>query len=197
VSDIKAVLFDMDGTLLAPEEHSSLLEFKARWGIPSDQLIVPNLAKLSPEAYQNFAEIESSLAQHAVLRPGVAEFLSDLRARGIKTALVTNNTVASARTVMTKFALELDAVLTRDDHTMKPAPDMLLSALEGFGLEPHNAVMVGDTRADSGAAAAAGMRHCYLIAEPWNETLEDARTTRVTDFAVLKAALLEGDVVRA
>ncbi|NJK45834.1 MAG: HAD family hydrolase [Pleurocapsa sp. SU_196_0] len=95
-ADLQAVLFDMDGTILAPEEHSSLLEFKARWGLPADQLVVPNLSRLPQAAYQGFIELESSLAQHSVLRPGVPELLRRLTSRGIKTALVTNNSTDSA-----------------------------------------------------------------------------------------------------
>ena len=188
---LSAVLFDMDGTLIAPEEHSSLLEFKARWSIPADQLVVPNLSKLPADAYQGFLEIEASLAQHGVIRPGVPELLETLRASGVKTALVTNNSMQSAETVMGKYQLSFDAVLTRDSAPMKPAPQMLLQALERLGVAVENAVMVGDTAADSNAALAANVAHCYLLSEPWNVALEGQGVTRVTDFGALQTALLE------
>lgn len=188
---LSAVLFDMDGTLIAPEEHSSLLEFKARWNIPSDQLVVPNLSKLPVNAYQGFIDLESSLAQHGVLRIGVADLLETLRVKNVKIALVTNNSRDSADTVMGKFNLYFDAVLTRDSAPMKPAPDMLWQALELLGVNASNAVMVGDTAADSGAAITAKLAHCYLLSEPWNVSLEGQGVTRVTDFAALQTALLE------
>ena len=190
-SKLQAVLFDMDGTLIAPEEHSSLLEFKARWNIPNDQLVMPNLSKLPADAYQGFLEIEASLAQHGVIRPGVTDLLEWLQSEGVKTALVTNNSTQSAATVMKKYALSFGAVLTRDDAPMKPAPQMLWQALERLGVNASNAVMIGDTAADSGAALAAGVQHCYLLSEPWNVALEGAGATRVTDFAALKSKLLE------
>ena len=188
---LKAVLFDMDGTLLAPEEHSSLLEFKARWGIAPEQLVIPNLSKLPADAYQGFIDLESSLAQHGVLRVGVTDLLETLRAKGVRTALVTNNSVDSAKTMIGKFNLHFDAVLTRDTAPMKPAPDMLLQALELLGVDVSNAVMIGDTAADSGAAIKANIAHCYLLSEPWNVALEGQGVTRVTDFAALQTALLE------
>lgn len=195
MSNVKAVLFDMDGTLLAPEEHSSLLEFKARWGIPMEQLIVPNLSKLPPDAYAAFVELEDSLAEHAVLRPGVKAFLIELHTRGVKTALCTNNTIKSAHTMIEKFDLHLDLILTRDDYTMKPDPAMLLAATTQLEVSTLEAVMVGDTRADVGAALASGVRHCYLIAEPWNAELEGETVTRVADFAALSAAILTPEPV--
>ena len=39
----------------------------------------------------------------------------------------------------------------------KPAPDALLLALEKMRVEPADAIMVGDSKADVGAARAAGM----------------------------------------
>ena len=188
---LKAVLFDMDGTLLAPEEHSSLLEFKARWGIAPEQLVIPNLSKLPADAYQGFIDLESSLAQHGVLRVGVTDLLETLRAKGVRTALVTNNSVDSAKTMIGKFNLHFNAVLTRDTAPMKPAPDMLLQALELLGVDVSNAVMIGDTAADSGAAIKANIAHCYLLSEPWNVALEGQGVTRVTNFAALQTALLE------
>ena len=188
---LEAVLFDMDGTLIAPEEHSSLLEFKARWNIPTDQLVVPNLSKLPADAYQGFLEIEASLAQHGVIRPGVKDLLEVLNNKGVKIALITNNSVQSAKTVMGKYQLSFDAMLTRDSAPMKPAPDMLWQALERLGVVASRTVMVGDTAADSNAALAAKVAHCYLLSEPWNVALEGQGVTRVTDFAALKTALLE------
>jgi HAD superfamily hydrolase (TIGR01549 family) len=190
-AELRAVLFDMDGTILTPEEHSSLLEFKARWGIPMEQLIVPNLSRLPEDAYANFIELESSLAQHSVLRSGVPTLLRVLKDAGIRTALVTNNSTQSARVVTEKHGIGFDLILTRDDEAMKPAPDMLLKALEVLGVPTPNAVMVGDTGADVGAAEAAQVGHCYLLAEVWNEQFSGANLTRVRDMHELERRLLK------
>ena len=167
----QAVLFDMDGTILEPVQDG-LPEFKTQWGIAPDQLVIPNLHRLPPEASEAFRLLEVRVAEQSVLRAGVRELLEELRAAGIKTALVTNNATSSAKTVLAKHQLRFDLVLSRDDAAMKPAPDMLLLALERLQTSPSHAVMVGDTGPDVGAARNAGIPLCLLLAEPWNVTLE-------------------------
>ena len=167
----QAVLFDMDGTILEPVQDG-LPEFKTHWGIAPDQLVIPNLHRLPPEASEAFRLLEVRVAEQSVLRAGVRELLEELRAAGIKTALVTNNATSSAKTVLAKHQLRFDLVLSRDDAAMKPAPDMLLLALERLQTSPSHAVMVGDTRPDLGAARNAKIPICVLLAEPWNELLE-------------------------
>jgi HAD superfamily hydrolase (TIGR01549 family) len=167
----QAVLFDMDGTILEPVEDG-LPEFKAHWGIAPDQLVIPNLHRLPPEAAEAFRLLEVRVADQSVLRTGVRELLKELRAAGIKTALVTNNATSSAKTVLAKHHVNFDLVLSRDDAPMKPEPDMLLLALERLQTSPSDAIMVGDTRPDLGAARNAKIPLCVLLAEPWNELLE-------------------------
>jgi phosphoglycolate phosphatase len=167
----QAVLFDMDGTILEAVEDG-LPEFKAYWGIEADQLVVPNLHRLPPEAAEAFRLLEVRVAEQSVLRAGVCELLEELRIAGIKTALVTNNASSSAKTVLAKHQVRFDLVLSRDDAPMKPAPEMLLLALERLQSSPSHAIMVGDTRPDLGAARNAKIPLCVLLAEPWNELLE-------------------------
>jgi phosphoglycolate phosphatase len=165
------MLFDMDGTILEPVEDG-LPEFKAHWGIEADQLVIPNLHRLPPEAAEAFRLLEVRVAEQSVLRAGVHELLEELRTVEIKTALVTNNATSSAKTVLAKHQVRFDLVLSRDDAPMKPAPDMLLLAFERLQTSASHAVMVGDTRPDLGAARNAKIPLCVLLAEPWNELLE-------------------------
>ncbi len=76
---------------------------------------------------------------------------------------------------------------------MKPAPDMLFQALEMLGAAPTDAVLVGDTQADAGAAVNAALRACVRMAGPWNITLEDRSNgvpiKRVTDVMALRLQL--------
>jgi HAD superfamily hydrolase (TIGR01509 family) len=167
----QVVLFDMDGTILNPI-NDGLLEFKIRWGIPTDQLIVPNLPKLPEKASDEYNQLAEFEAVNSTLRDGVHKLLESLKAAKIKTALVTNNSGSSMKTVLSKHQVRFDLELSRDDAAMKPAPDMLLLALEKLQSSPSHAVMVGDTRPDLGAARNAKIPLCVLLAEPWNELLE-------------------------
>jgi HAD superfamily hydrolase (TIGR01509 family) len=167
----QAVLFDMDGTILNPI-NDGLLEFKIRWGIPTDQLIIPNLPNLPEKASDEYNQLAEFEAVNSTLRDGVRELLESLKAANIKTALVTNNSGLSMKTVLAKHQVRFDLELSRDDAAMKPAPDMLLLALEKLQVSPSHAIVVGDTRPDVGATRNAGIPLCLLLAEPWNLTLE-------------------------
>ena len=167
----QAVLFDMDGTILNPI-NDGLLEFKIRWDIPSDQLIVPSLPNLPDQASDEYNRLAEFEAVNSTLRDGVRELLEFLEAAHIKTALVTNNSGSSMNTVLAKHQIRFDLGLSRDDAPMKPAPDMLLLALEKLEVSPGHAIMVGDTRPDVGAAQNAKIPLCLLLAEPWNVALE-------------------------
>jgi HAD superfamily hydrolase (TIGR01509 family) len=186
---IKAFFFDMDGTILEGVADG-LPEFKQTWGIAPDQLVVPNLPRLPDAARAAFMALEERVAAESVLRAGVSELLLELQDKKVHTALLTNNSSLSAVTVTRKHQISFDLILSRDTASaMKPAPDMLHRALKHFELETHNAIMIGDTRHDVGAARAAGLR-CYLISEPWNTDLEDDNTKRVNGISGLRQALI-------
>jgi histidinol-phosphate phosphatase family protein len=105
--------------------------------------------------------------------PGAAEALKRLRAEGIRTALVTNQS-GIARGLLTRE--QVDAVNTRVADLLgpfesvlvcphgpdegcscrKPAPGMVKQAAADAGVHPSRVVMVGDTGADVTAAQSAG-----------------------------------------
>ncbi|MER3489271.1 MAG: haloacid dehalogenase, partial [Meiothermus sp.] len=110
--------------------------------------------------------MELALSQAARLRAGIEDLLSALREQGLYTAIITNNHRASTAMVLAKHRLCFDLVLTREDGKPKPAPDLLLRALEHFGLEKHQAIFVGDSWADQQA----GLR-AFFLATPDNADL--------------------------
>lgn len=165
----RAVLFDMDGTLLEPLEDG-LPEFKRRWGIPGEELVVEFLTTLEPsrraEVEREFAGLEARGASQSELRPGIRGLLEELRRGGVRLAMVTNNRRSSAATVLSKHTLIFDAVLTREDAAPKPAPEMILRALSILDVEPQAAVLVGDALVDILAARSAGLKRMYLLTTP-------------------------------
>ncbi len=69
----------------------------------------------------------------------------------------------------------------RDDLPRKPAPDMLMAVLGALGARPAEALVVGDSRSDVGAARAAG---CPVIAVSYGYAhgpVADLRADRVID----------------
>lgn len=182
----------MDGTLLEPIDDG-LPQFKDRWGIARFELVVPNLPQLPPEAELEFMALERRVARDSAVRPGVRELFADLERAGVGFAIVTNNSAESVNTVLTKHEIAVGVVRTRADGPMKPAPDLILQALEILDVQAADAILVGDTGADSGAATNAGLRACFLMAEPWNLALEHPEAAvpirRVRDVPELRVHL--------
>ena len=93
--------------------------------------------------------------------PGAAELLTALAQRHVGAVIVTSN---SSRTVYrwlarARLVYTVRTVVGRDSLlALKPAPDMLLMALERSQLQANAALFVGDSDADRLAAQAAGVR---------------------------------------
>ena len=91
-------------------------------------------------------------------RPGARELLADLRAAGIKTALVTMSMRRMADTVVDLIDFEaFDVVIAGDDATRpKPFPDPYLQACEALGVTPAETVAIEDSPNGLRSAVASG-----------------------------------------
>lgn len=105
--------------------------------------------------------------------PGAAELLTKLAERHADAVIITSNSsrtvyrwLARARLVYTvRFVVGRDSLLA-----LKPAPDMLLLALQRYHVEPDAALFVGDSDADRLAAKAAGVRFLAIAGTPERRT---------------------------
>ena len=81
---------------------------------------------------------------------GMSELLSELRARGIKLAVVSNKQDAITREAVSHFYPDtFDAVVGgRDGVALKPAPDAPLALISGLGFSPDEVAFIGDTSVD-------------------------------------------------
>ncbi|RUU58994.1 phosphoglycolate phosphatase [Mesorhizobium sp. M2C.T.Ca.TU.002.02.1.1] len=181
----KAILFDLDGTLIdsAPDIAAAVNELLAGRDLPPlkvDQIramIGGGVMKLVERA---FAASGSPLAGSALeeanrdmapiyrrhltgltrLMPGVRETLTHFHLNGTAMGVVTNKPQLATREILLHFHLTeyLGAIVGGDAVTkLKPAPDALLLALDQLQAEPYEALMVGDSVSDVGAARATGM----------------------------------------
>lgn len=109
-------------------------------------------------------------AAHCNLRtgpyPGIPAVLAALRARGIRTAVVSNKPDAAVRELAAAhFPGLFDlAVGERAGIRRKPAPDMTEEVLRRLGVTAAEAVYVGDTEIDIETAAAA---HLPCVTVTW------------------------------
>ncbi len=98
---------------------------------------------------------------------GVQELIREVAGRGIRVVLATSGSEDDTRVFRDKLGCDdvLHAVVSSGDvEHAKPAPDIVLAALEAAGCGPQDAVMVGDTVYDVRAAAAAGVRCLGVLA---------------------------------
>src|SRR5580765_4589353 len=117
-----------------------------------DKLVEPLLAGYA----RNYATQAGTLGR---VFPGTIEGLQELTARGLKLGVVTNALQHLAETVLARFGLApyLQLVLGGDRVAQpKPHPEPLWKACDHFGVDPQQALMVGDSVNDVAAARAAG-----------------------------------------
>jgi len=105
-------------------------------------------------------EYEPICAETSVLYPGAMDLIHTLKDQGKKVGLVTNKPRRFVELMLPAFNLHdaFDSIVAGDDlPTKKPQPDMVHRALSDLDCAPCEACLVGDSKADLGAAKAAGV----------------------------------------
>lgn len=221
LSSLRAVLFDLDGTLvdsvpdLAGAVDGTLTELgRARagearvreWvGNGAERLIKRALtgqmdgeppAELTAWALARFFEhYGERLSGESRLYGGVREGLAALRSHGLALAVVTNKPERFVAPLLEALGIgEQFSVLVGGDtlSEKKPHPAPLLHAASELGCEPEAALMVGDSRNDVLAARRAGMP---IICVPYGynhgQDIRDEAPDAVVDDLVELAGLIE------
>lgn len=178
---VKAIVFDLDGTILhtLPDIVAAANETLERLGYPerTEEEALAGMAsgtkhlveKLMPfgctaaegkRAFELWRDIYAA-GGYANTRPfpGVTEVLYKLRARGIKTAVLSNKFDAATKALVNCFFDGLfDAVRGEiPPAPRKPEPTVLLEMLAELGVHPAEAAYVGDTVVDVQVARNAGV----------------------------------------
>ena len=198
---LEAALLDVDGTLIDSNYQHALAWYRAfrrhdivlpLWrihravGMGGDQL-VPALVgdevdrELGDDIRDARAELYGELIGEVASLDGAHDLVADLKQRGLQVVLASS----SPRDELDHYldlldARELaDAWTTKDDvEATKPAPDLVVAALEKAGTS--SAVMVGDTRWDIEAASHAGIETVCVITGGWSDQeLRDAGAAAV------------------
>lgn len=188
-----AVLFDMDGTLVDSENYwlSSEQElanrYKASWSPADGEALIGmslydsaiilkqkmNLPLNSEQIIETLTDSVLAKLDSAIeWRPGALELLHDLRARGIKTALVTMSMRRMALSVANSGSEPLfDVVVAGDDVTQgKPHPEPYLTAAARLGVEISQCIAFEDSEtgllsAERSGAIAVGIPNIVRLAE--------------------------------
>jgi phosphoglycolate phosphatase len=179
---LRAILFDLDGTLLdtAPDMVATLNQVKTEEREPPVPYAtarahvsngVRGLLRLAfgeltdgkrDRLHHRFLEIYATrLAVETALFPGMAEVLASLDASGIPWGVVTNKPGHLTEPLLIELGLRARCACVVSGDTVanrKPHPEPLLHALALIRVDPDRAAYVGDAERDVVAGRAAGMQ---------------------------------------
>ncbi|MFF7682968.1 HAD family hydrolase [Microbacterium sp. NPDC007973] len=178
-SALAAVLWDMDGTLVDTEPYWMAAEvplverFGGTWSHEQALGMVGLALEDSARLLQNAGvpwgvdeiiahltdEVLRQLASTGVpFRPGARELLADLKAHGVKTALVTMSMRRMALSIAELIDFPaFDVVVAGDDvERPKPHPDPYLQAAEALGVDIRDSLAIEDSPNGLRSAIASG-----------------------------------------
>lgn len=180
LTSTRAVLFDIDGTLIDSNYlhvESFMQAFEevgvemSAWrvhraiGLDSSRLLEELLGERAQEIGDQVKEGHSRLYRELWPRlrrfDGARELLETLHERGIRVVLATSAPEDELEELLRVLDCDdvIHATTNGDDvETAKPEPDILGVALERAGVTADEALMVGDARWDAVAAGRAGIR---------------------------------------
>ena len=211
----KAVLFDMDGTLIDSEhlwleaEHLVMAELGGSWseadqrgclGGPLERVIEYMLAKVDTDmSFVDAMELLLSTMENLLRstplqwQPGARSLLDETLSLGIPTALVT----ASWRRLIDAVEWAIDHDLGRRAFTLtiggdevvktKPHPEPYQEAARRLGFDPADCLALEDSPTGTASAVAAG---CKVIAIPHIAVIE-------AKVGLVQIASLEGMQINA
>ena len=156
---IKAVIFDLDGTITQP--YFDFDAIREEMGLDRDcGPILEAMEQMTPQESQCAEKIlhfhERQAVTESKLSAGARETLEALRRAGIRIGVLTRNRRINALAVAKKHNLKFDAVVGRDDGPVKPDSFGILHICERFGVKPQETLLVGDYLFDLLCAKAAG-----------------------------------------
>lgn len=196
------VLFDLDGTLIdsVPDLAYCVDEMMKQLGMPvrgedavrnwvgngverlTERALINAVdgepdPELMAKAYPIFLDLyKDNTSQRSCVYEGVIEGIEWVKAQGYRVACVTNKAEAFTIPLLKDKGLHdyFEVIVSGDTCAeKKPHPMPLLYAAEQLGVEPENALMVGDSKSDVKAARAAGF-HIFCMTYGYNHG-EDIR----------------------
>lgn len=181
MQSFKAVLFDLDGTLintltdLANATNYMLEQF----GFPTHEvekykyMVGNGMPKLMERALPNGHKDEQSIKEalniflpyynaHSLDNTApyneIMQLLCELKNRNIKTAVVTNKAHLSAVSLVEKLFLNMFSAVAgqKDGMPTKPNPTVVFNVMNELGVQPNECIFVGDSGVDMQTAKNSG-----------------------------------------
>ena len=182
----KAVLFDLDGTLVDSMWVWSEVDIRylgeMGLSVPADLqeeiegMGFTEVAEYFKKRFQISQDIEqiketwNILAMDAYqnqvkLKPGIRSFLTYLKSQNIRTAVASSNSWDLIEAVLKSHRIDryFDCIVTSCEvQRGKPAPDVYLEAAGRLGVKPENCLVFEDIVAGIQSGKAAGMTTCAV-----------------------------------
>lgn len=190
---IKAVLLDVDGTLIdSVDAHAnawvdvcaefgyevSFDEVRRMIGMGGDR-VLPELTGLEDdsETGQQIMRRRGEIFHEEYLPrlqpfPRVREMLDQFVSAGYKNVAASSASVNDLKALLEQAGVEdmfHEQTSSDDAESSKPAPDIIIAALEKAGCEADEAVMIGDTPYDVKAANRAGVECVAFRCGGWRD----------------------------
>jgi N-acetyl-D-muramate 6-phosphate phosphatase len=181
-TDVRAVLFDLDGTLIdsAPDLGAAADRMRVARGLPSLPLDRyrpmagagargmlgvafgmtaehPDFEAMREEFFVNY---ENAMTARTQVFPGIERLLASLLELGLAWGVVTNKSMRFTGPLTQQMSLFATAgAIVGGDSTphAKPHPEPLFEAARRLNVEPAQCIYVGDDERDVIAGRAAGM----------------------------------------
>lgn len=186
LNNIKACLFDMDGTLLDSMHiwKDIDIEFLGRYGYELPPTLQREIEGMSfretacyikdrfslPPSIEEIMNIWNEMAfqkysEEIFFKEGAFEFVKMLKEKGIRTAICTSNSreLVNAVAEHLGFMPYFDTIITSCEvGAGKPAPDIYLEAAKRVGVEPEHCLVFEDIVTGLTAGKRAGMKLCAV-----------------------------------
>lgn len=186
LQNIKAVIFDLDGTLVDSMGiwKEIDIEYLGRFGHTLPDTLQSEIEGMCftetaeyikkrfdlPDSIEKMKNDWNEMAIQKYtcevpLKPGVLEFLKLLKQKGIKMGIATSNSRELAEAVANRFSFPeyITCLLTGCDVKKgKPAPDVYLTVAQRLGVEPEECLVFEDIVAGIMAGKNAGMKVCAV-----------------------------------
>ncbi len=207
IKNTKAIFFDLDGTLFdtAPELVEAVQrmldelglsridqdEIKSFIGRGADNLIRKSILAAGGNDQNDFEsgkdlfhDFYFQLADKSHPYEGVMNSLSLLKNHGILLACVTNKPKIFTDKILSFHGLDkiMDCIISGDDVAhKKPHPEPIQLASKNLGIQPSEAIMVGDSCNDIDSAFDAG---CFVAMVPYGYQYGESIVSQKVDFAI-------------
>jgi putative hydrolase of the HAD superfamily len=213
---IKAVIFDLDDTLL--DREASVVYFVEQQhqrlrhlfeGVSCDKF-VQKFVKLDDHGYVSkdivYQQLESEFGltdvwqtlladyrnefdNYCINLPGLKPMLQTLQAQNLKLGIITNGPSPFQERKIEAMGIApyfSTVLVSTAEGVRKPDAEIFHRALTRLGVEPHEAVFVGDNpEADIAGAQAFGMRAVWRAVDYWHCTSADAVCTDLTHLPAI------------